>query len=40
MLEQLKKDFEKTIKSLDLTDKKVEIRKKKFKGIYWKRFPK
>ena len=39
MLEQLKKDFEKTIKSLDLTDKKVEIRKKNLKVFIEKGFP-
>ena len=27
MLEQIKTDFEKTIKSLNLTDKKIELRK-------------
>ena len=33
MLEQIKVDFEKTIKNLNLTDKKVELRKKNLESF-------
>ena len=39
MLEQIKTDFEKSIKSLNLTDKKVELRKKKLENFIEKGFP-
>ena len=39
MLEQIKIDFEKSIKSLNLTDKKVELRKKNLESFIEKGFP-
>ena len=39
MEEQIKSDFEKTIKSLNLTDKKVELRKKNLENFIKKGFP-
>ena len=39
MLEQIKIDFEKSIKSLNLTDKKVELRKKNLENFIEKGFP-
>ena len=39
MLEQIKVDFEKTIKNLNLTDKKVELRKKNLESFIKKGFP-
>ena len=39
MIEQIKNDFEKTIKNLDLTDKKVELRKKSLESFIEKGFP-
>jgi len=39
MLEQIKTDFEKTIKSLNLTDKKIELRKKNLENFIKKGFP-
>ena len=39
MLEQIKIDFEKTIKNLNLTDKKVELRKKNLENFIEKGFP-
>ena len=39
MLEQIKVDFEKTVKSLDLTEKKVELRKKNLESFIEKGFP-
>ena len=39
MLEQIKIDFEKTIKNLNLTDKKVELRKKNLESFIKKGFP-
>ena len=39
MLEQIKIDFEKSVKSLNLTDKKVELRKKNLESFIEKGFP-
>ena len=39
MLEQIKIDFEKSIKDLNLTDKKVELRKKNLESFIKKGFP-
>ena len=39
MLEQIKIDFEETIKNLNLTNKKVELRKKNLKSFIEKGFP-
>ena len=39
MLEQIKIDFEKSIKSLNLTAKKVELRKKNLESFIKKGFP-
>ncbi len=39
MIDQIKTDFEKTIKNLDLSDKKVEIRQKNFNNFIEKGFP-
>ena len=39
MLEQIKIDFEKTIRSLNLTDKKVKLRKKNLESFIEKGFP-
>mgnify|MGYP006091006701 FL=1 len=39
MLEQIKIEFEKTIKNLNLTDKKVELRKKNLESFIKKGFP-
>ena len=39
MLEQIKIDFEKSIKNLNLTDKKAELRKKNLESFIEKGFP-
>ena len=39
MIEQIKNDFEKAIKNLNLTDKKIELRKKNLESFIEKGFP-
>ena len=39
MIEQIKNDFEKAIKNLNLTDKKIELRKKNLESFIKKGFP-
>ena len=39
MIEQIKKDFEKSIKNLNLTDKKVKLRKRNLESFIEKGFP-
>ena len=39
MVEQIKSDFEETIKNLNLTDKKIKLRKKNLESFIEKGFP-